>query len=101
MTAYDRVLKILKENKESRSNDNLLEWIYYSQLGFTENGSFPRSSYLTKPPSETITRARREVQEHHPELQASEEVKAYREEKRQDFPRWLFDEKTNTAKQIC
>ena len=89
----ERVRKILVHNPRTRNDDNLLIYEYLSTYHDINNVSdkelLLNSKQLGIPSFETITRARRKVQEKHPELK-DEETAHYRkleEEKYKEFAR--------------
>lgn len=86
MKIYDKVLKSLKENPITRSSDKELIWY----LCGGHNGIMTKEMFMKAIPFETITRARRKVQEHHPELCATDRVNKLRKQKQQEFPKFLF-----------
>lgn len=101
MTIYDRVLQIMRESEEARNSDKILMWEVwqddltnaYEEIGTTNYSVLDATHFMrwcTTP--ETITRARRKVQQHHPELRAREEVEKTREEKEKSGGNFIFRE---------
>ena len=79
----DEVEQILREYPQARGDDRVLAWRYYRQFSGIRI-SFQNFNALRRAPAfETISRRRRELQNEHPELEASERVqhKRYRREK--------------------
>lgn len=82
---YDLVKELLTEYPELRNSDKKLQWAVWTRKGLV--GEYRGAPIITKnsfyyaPPSESITRARRKVQENHPELQAVKAVKDARDKK--------------------
>lgn len=84
---YDNVKKLLEKYPECRNSDKKLLWEYWNT--YDGYGEMTYSRWLKCTSAESITRARRSVQEHHPELQATKEVKEAREQKALN-PDWLY-----------
>ena len=85
MNTYDRVMALLVQYPDARSNDKLLLWYFWDREGKVGDGSvFNRTSritledFLTSTSAETIVRARRKVQEVHADLRADEVVQSAR-----------------------
>lgn len=82
---YDIIKVLLEKYPELRSSDKKLQWAVWTEKNLV--GELNELKYITKnsfynaPPSESITRARRKVQENHPELQATKAVKEARDKK--------------------
>lgn len=77
---YDQVKYLLSYYPHLRSSDKALIWAVLEIQGETKNGMLDRESFMNSVAFESITRARRKVQEDFPGLQADERVKAYRED---------------------
>lgn len=92
MKIYDLVKKLLTEDPHTRNSDRLLLWKFWEYEGYVDGGAITYASFVNTTAAESITRARREVQEHHPELQASQEVQKARNEKQTKSPLFIFDE---------
>lgn len=80
MKIYDLVYKILDQMPQTRNSDKLLIWEYYKRKGFVktvhffgETEAILQKNFLsgTPVPFESITRARRKVQENFPKLGAT------------------------------
>lgn len=78
MKIYDLVKELLYRHRELRSSDKSLLWAVWYEKGLIYQGTLSREGFLSAPSSESITRARRKVQENHPELQAVKSVKQER-----------------------
>lgn len=80
---YDVIKQLLTDDVESRSSDKRLIWRFwsYETFGSMLVQELTYTDYLNCTSAETITRARREVQEHHPELQATKGVREARNNK--------------------
>ena len=78
MKLYDTVKEILEKYPVTRSNDKKLIWTVYGTLGYIEDKKMKREDFFEAPNCESITRARRKVQENHPDLEANEYVKKAR-----------------------
>lgn len=92
MTVYDLVLKLLRERKYLRGSDRKLIWAVWIELGLADS-SIMREDFMQAPSCETVTRARRKVQENHPELQASIQVQSERIEKESEKGTFVYREK--------
>ena len=79
MTLYDIVYKLLKDHPTLRSDDKKLTWSVWAKEGLAWE-TMTKEAYLKATSAESITRARRKVQEEHPELCANEIVTNYRSE---------------------
>lgn len=90
MNMYDIVKDILVRYPETRSSDKYLIWEVLRLLGFLEAGQLTWDRFRKTPPLESITRARRKVQEMHPELQANETVREIRRQKSVGNPIDIF-----------
>lgn len=86
------VKTLLKTYPETRNSDNLLVWKYAYVMGRTTLSNFISRGEFMKLPYETITRARRMIQNEYPELQATEGVRAKRAEKRRSKGTFTFRE---------
>ena len=88
-TLQAQVEQILKTSPQARDNNNLLIYAVFKLYGVEATDNF--ASVMLKlidkklPSFESITRARRKVVELHPELDASEKVKALREQQEQEY----------------
>lgn len=77
MSTYDRVKELLVKNPKLRDSDKQLIWEIW--FGEREMIMVSKFDFMKLESAESITRARRKVQEIHPELRASKEVEAERE----------------------
>ena len=88
MKIYDLVKEALEKYPVTRNDDKKLIWAVFHRLGYISDKVIKKEDFLNAPSCESITRARRKVQENHPELEANEYVKKARkhiEEKRSNF----------------
>lgn len=90
---YDIVISVLREDTQSRSDDKRLIWLVYERLLRKQSGYITYTEFTSLPTPETITRARRKVQELNPELQANKRVAEYREERESKKGNFIFGEK--------
>lgn len=98
MKLYDLVKKILLRDPQARNSDKYLIWeVYKSKHGDTVRGAFllNRDRFMDMPPAESITRARRKVQENHPELRARKQVEEARKEKEATKGMFAYHEEIN------
>lgn len=95
---YDLVKDLLTLYPPIRNSDKKLIWAVWTRLGLVTHGRV--SSYISKenfylaPASESVTRARRKIQELHPELQATSSVKRERTVKEKTKGSFVFRENT-------
>lgn len=100
MKLYDRVKAILESYPDTRSSDKKLIWAVWWQKGLiqTEAGmtiDFSRilfMDFLNAPTPESITRARRKVQESHPELQSKKRIYEARKAKEETKGTFVYRE---------
>lgn len=79
---YDVVLRVLRESESCRNSDKKLIWDVLYILGYASGwGSLAKDDYMKAPSFESITRARRKVQELHPELRSTREVQEGKDKK--------------------
>lgn len=93
MKMYDVVLNILTEYPELRNSDKKLLWAVWHSKGLISGlpNSITRDCFYSAPSSESVTRARRKVQELHPDLGAtSEKVKSLRRQKENAKGTFIF-----------
>jgi len=93
MKTYDLVKKILEEKVACRSSDKHLIWVYMTHKAGKDGApmiSMP--DFLNCSPFESITRARRKVQELHPELKSSTVVNDYRKKKQNTKGTFIYRE---------
>lgn len=104
MKLYDLIKQTLEIYPISRDDDKELMWSVWEQSGWVRNGVITKSQFVSKkfPMCESVTRARRKVQELYPHLQASLKVQKLRTEKELDKGMFVFHEKIqspqNTSK---
>jgi tRNA G37 N-methylase TrmD len=97
MKLYDLVKEILENHSQTRSSDKALIWEVLRRRSclradsLSEEGVLDYNGFTKAPTFESITRARRKVQEVHPELQAVEEVRRVREEMSRGNPIDMFN----------
>lgn len=84
MKTYDLIKKILEENPQMRSDDELLKWTIWEMEGSVKNGCMYYSDFKNATNTETIRRARQLVQANHPELEPNEVVKNLRRKKQSE-----------------
>ena len=92
MTIYDRVLQLLTNNKRLRSDDRALIWKIWIEDGAVVGNVLKYEDFRGCTMPESITRARREVQEKYPELHATQKVEEARREKETKKRAFVFDE---------
>jgi hypothetical protein len=99
MTLYTLVKRILVEDEEARDSDKALIWRVLEKKGLLRSMMdgdrciyvLAYSGLQQAPTLESITRARRKVQEQNPELAGSQEVKIRREKMSQGHPIDMFE----------
>lgn len=89
---YDLVKSLLETYPKLRDSDKLLLWNVWGELGYIYEGTLSRQDFLLAPTPETITRCRRKIQELHPELQSSPEVKQAKKSKEDTRGTYIFRE---------
>ena len=93
----ERVRKILVHNPQTRNDDNLLIYEYLSTYHDINNVSIKElllnSKQLGIPSFETITRARRKVQECSPYLKATEKIDKIRMNREKEFVDYALGDK--------
>lgn len=94
MKLYDLVKELLMESKPMRNSDKLLMWGIWENQGFVKGNRLSREDFFKKtcPTPESVTRARRKVQEHYPALQATEEVRIMREQKEKKKGNFIYQD---------
>ena len=98
MKIYDEVLELLRDYHDCRNSDKKLIWRFWHTVDHAVQGSSINGGlatincdeFMRTTPAESITRARRSVQEHHPELRAVKKVQEARQERRDAFQEWLY-----------
>ena len=77
---YDTVKTLLETQPSARDSDKRLIWCFYYETGvLNKNGKLSFVEFSKAASCESITRARRKVQENHPELRATKGVKSSRD----------------------
>lgn len=102
MKVYDIVKELLTKYPEMRNSDKKLIWgVYWRKQLVQVNVNEPRGmsrmlymNFLQGPAFESITRARRKVQELHPELGPTGVVKKRRHEKEKTKGTFIYREAT-------
>ena len=91
-TIEDTVRDLLIKYEKTRSDDRLLFLKYLIEIGYDTDKSVADFLLDVKAPNiETVSRARRKVQENHPELQADEKTRAKRKEKEAVFTSYAWE----------
>lgn len=80
MKLYDLTKQLLEQYEPLRSDDKKLLWAVWTKMKLVEAGSITKELYYKAPSSESVTRARRRVQENNPELQATQAVQEARKQ---------------------
>jgi len=77
---YILVKELLEEKPARRDSDKLLTWAVLYKMGYADGYHIRFQDFLDKgfPAFESITRARRKVQENNPDLRASKRVQEMR-----------------------
>lgn len=89
---YDQVKMLLENNPRLRNSDKALIW---AVLSVTSDGIYQgvsRERFMACPSFESITRARRKVQELNPWLQATKQVRRERAHKASQKGTFIFRE---------
>lgn len=99
MKLYDTVKMILVKYPYTRNSDKRLIWFVWSyKQAIQHYVKEPRISrilfmdYMNMPSSESITRARRKVQENHPELRSTKPVQDLKDAKELTKGTFVFRE---------
>jgi hypothetical protein len=99
MRIYDIVKDILEKSPACRDSDKRLIWNVWNRKTLVQiNRDDLRQSrilfmdYMNAPSSESITRARRKIQELHPELQSSEAVRKMKDKKEETKGSFVYRE---------
>ncbi len=96
MKLYDQVYELLKNYPELRNSDKKLTWsIWRRELKLEPSQPIEYRKYLEATSFETISRARRKVQEAHPELGPSAVIAKSRESKKKSKGAFIFTEPFN------
>jgi len=100
MTIYELVKDILTNYPATRDSDHKLVWSVWIKEGKVIGGKISLDDFLATTPIESITRARRKIQEEHPELQASPIIQEARKEKEQDKGTFVYREKVDVKEPL-
>lgn len=100
MTLFDLVKELLTIKPVLRDSDKKLIWSVWIKEGKVKNGKIDVNDYLSASPEESITRARRKVQEMYPELQASPIIQEARKEKEEDRGTFIYREQVNVKEPL-
>lgn len=94
MKIYDLVKKLLEEDIDNRNSDKKLIWCVWESTGYVSNGYITFNSFINSrcPNPESIRRCRQKIQETHPELQATLDVRRKRQKKEADKGTFVFRE---------
>lgn len=97
MKLYDLVKELLTKYPELRDSDKKLLWNVWGKKGHLSvndfgNTAITKESFLKSVSAESITRARRKVQEQHPELRASKAVEDSRKLKAEKKGMFIFED---------
>lgn len=97
---YDQIHKLLIINYELRNSDKLLMWTVWRDLGYAGD-SMLKATFLDShvPTPESITRCRRKIQELHPELAPTKEIRDMRKNKQRQKGTFIFREPIITQEQ--
>jgi hypothetical protein len=96
MKTYDLILNLLSETPELRSSDRKLLWAVWKHQGIANEHITYENFIQTATTAESITRARRKIQELHPELQANQTVRLARKQKAKSKGTYIFREETQS-----
>lgn len=77
---YDFIKELLQKDPIYRNSDRELLWAVWEFEGNVLLGTMTKEMFLKSMSTKTITRARRKVQEDHPELGPNKTVKGYRKQ---------------------
>lgn len=98
---YTLVQRFLEAFPEYRDNDKKLIWAIWKRQGLTEANVISYKSFLSESVSlESITRARRKVQETNPKLQGSDYIKRARAEKAEEKGNFIYTESLEEKKEL-
>jgi len=78
---YDEVKRILEDLPAMRNSDKLLVWEYWHKHGLIEGESISKASYMDAKSYDSISRARRKVQEDWAHLRSSSFIQAGKDRK--------------------
>jgi hypothetical protein len=89
---YDSVKDLLMKYPKLRDSDRLLIWNVWGMGGYVKQGAITKEDFLRAPHTESIRRVRQKIQEQHPELQSSEEVRFAKKEKEKKKGNFVYQE---------
>ncbi len=89
---YDHVKRLLEKYPELRSSDKKLLWATWYSMKLVFEGVITKDDFYRAPSSESVTRARRKVQEDHPELASTPQVQARKDEKEATKGKFVYRE---------
>lgn len=99
MKLYDKVKQLLTDNPELRDSDKKLLTKVWKEQGIITNGYFNEALFLRSGISaESVTRARRKVQEHHSDLKGHSEVVKERKVREEKFGMFTFGQEVDYDK---
>ncbi len=87
---YERVLSLLQDHPQTRNSDKKLFWRYCVTYHGMDSDHMTLQFWTNGPSYESITRARRKVQEIHPELTGVDSVQANRKALEQMKGNFIF-----------
>lgn len=96
MKTYDLVKHLLEEQPELRDSDRKLLWQVWKQQGIANTYVSYKDFMNVATSAESITRARRKIQELHPKLRPSLKIAEARTEKANTKGTFIFNEETQT-----
>jgi len=100
MTIYELVKQLLTLKPVLRDDDKKLIWSVWAHQGKIVGGKISVDDYLTSEIEESVTRARRMVQNDFPELKASPIIEEARKAKKEDKGSFIFREKVDTSEPL-
>lgn len=89
---YDLVKLLLVRFPALRNSDRQLLWAFWKEEGAVVDNVMTQDGFVKSTPAESITRARRMVQQDHPELGATESVRNARATKRESKGTFVYRE---------
>jgi len=91
---YDLVKEILVDFPDCRNSDKRLLWEFWKRCGLTFGETIGYSDFMRATSSESVTRARRKVQEHFPELGSNKAVQKEKDKKEDQKGTFVYREMT-------
>jgi len=92
---YELIKQLLTDYPSLRDSDKKLIWSVHIKEGKVMGGKISMEDFLSSTSEESITRARRRVQEEHPELCASPLIQEMRDKKEEDKGTFIYHEQVN------